>query len=60
MSLFWVSKIFMLKRGMVQFSVDFFLSRSTEKLGRLILLCCVSESCRQREVYRSEESMKIF
>ena len=26
------------------------LSRSTEKLGRLILLCCVPESCRQRKV----------
>ena len=25
---------------------DGLLSRSTEKLGRLILLCCVSENCR--------------
>ena len=47
-SLYWVSKIFMLKRGMLQFSVEISLSRSTEKLGRLIILCCVSESCRQR------------
>ena len=42
------------------FCRNFFLSRSTEKLGRLILLCCVSESCRQRKVYRSQESIKIF
>ena len=47
-SLYWASKIFMLKRGMLQFSVEISLSRSTEKLGRLILLCCVSENCRQR------------
>ena len=30
---------------MLQFSVEISLSRSTEKLGRLILLCCVPESC---------------
>ena len=47
-SLYWASKIFMLNRGMLQFSVEISLSRSTEKLGRLILLCCVSENCRQR------------
>ena len=59
-SLYWVSKNFMLKRGMLQFSVEISLSRRFERLGRLILLCCVSESCRQRKVYRSQENIKIF
>ena len=45
---------------MLQFSVEIFFDRRTEKLGRLILLCCVSANFRQRKVYRSEGSIKIF
>ena len=38
----------------------FFLSRRTVNLGRLIFLRCVSANFRQRKVYRSEGSIKIF
>ena len=42
------SKNFMLKRVMSRFFVEIFLFRSTEKLCRGTLLCCVSESLRYR------------
>ena len=36
------------------------LSHSSEKLREGVLLCCVSEICRQRKLYRSEGSIKKF
>ena len=43
-SLIRVSKNLMLKRIMSRFSVEFFLSHSTETFRRGPLLCCVSEN----------------
>ena len=39
-----LSKNCILKSVMSRFFVEFFLSRSTEKLCKLTILCCVSES----------------
>ena len=39
---FWVSKMFMLQRVLSRFSVEMFLSHSTESFRRGTLLCCVS------------------
>ena len=48
------------QREVSKFFKDGLLSHSNEKLRRGILLCCVSENCRQRKVYRSKGSIKIF
>ena len=46
---FRVSKNFMPKRGKSRFSIEIFLSRSTEKTRRGTLLCCVSEDFQERK-----------
>ena len=46
---FRVSKNFMPKRGKSRFSIENFLSRSTEKIRRGTLVCCVSEDFQERK-----------
>ena len=48
------------QREVSKFFKEGLLSHTSEKLRKGILLCCVSANFRQRKVYRSEGSIKIF